>query len=267
MMPRPLSRLLLVAAAVAATLTIAGPAHAAQSVEVKLQDVNSTGAAGTATLTVTGSGDLIVQISSTGLAANLPHLQHLHGSVNGMDYHCPDKATDTNRDGYVSLDEGMPMYGGIFLSLTTTGDTSWTSGLAINRMPVADAHGNLSYERTIPAADLPPGTVAHLEDLHLVQHGVDANRNGRYDLAGLGESTFATSLGVPNIPAEETDPVTCGLMTQAAAVTVPRGGVATGDGSRGVHHPGATYAAGGVLALGALLISVWWRRKAWRAGS
>jgi hypothetical protein len=159
------------------------------------------------------------------------------------------------------------MYGGIFVSLTTTGDTSWTSGLAVNRMPVADAHGNLSYERTIPAADLPPDTVAHLKDLHLVQHGVDANRNGRYDLPGLGESTFAKALGVPNIPAEETDPVTCGLAAQAAAVTLPHGGVATGDGSRGGHQTEAVYAAGGVLAFGALLLSFWWRRKAWRAAS
>ncbi len=261
------SRILLAVSAVAVTVTLARPAYAAESVEVRLQDVDGTGASGTATLTATSAGDLVVQISSTGLTPNLPHLQHLHGSLGGMDFHCPVGATGANGERYVSYDEGTPMYGGIFLSLTTTGDTSWTSGLAINRMPVADAQGNLTYERTIPAADLPAGTIAHLKDLHIVQHGVDANKNGAYDLAGLGESTWAKSLGVPGIPAEETDPVTCGLQAQAAAATFPYGGVATGDGStRGGHRPIAVYAAGGLLVAGAVVVMSRLRRRrsAWR---
>ena len=263
-----LARLLLAVAVAAVTVTFGRPAYAAETVSVRLQDVNNTGASGTATLTVDSAGDLTVQIRSTGLAPNLPHLQHLHGAMNGMAFHCPSRASGQNGDRYVSYDEGMPMYGGIVISLTVTGDTSWTSGLAINRMPVADAQGNLFYQRTIAAADLPAGTVAHLGDLHIVQHGVDANNNGRYDLGGLGESAFARSLGVPNIPAEETDPVTCGLTTQAAAAAVPRGGVATGDGSTRAADRSATgYAAAGVLALGGLALSLWWRRKSWRVSS
>jgi len=252
----------------AVTLAPATPSYAAETVAVSLRDVNATGAAGTATLTVTGGGDLVVRINATGLAPNLPHLQHLHGAATGTGFHCPGQATDRDLDGYISYDEGAPMYGGIFLSLTTTGDTSWTSGLAVNRMPVADAHGNLSYQRTILAADLPAGTVAHLGDLHIVQHGVDANHNGRYDLGGLGESAFARSLGVPNIPAEETDPVTCGLTAQAAAATVPHGGVATGDGStRPAGHPLVNDAAGGLLVAGVLVLVLLRRRTTWRVGS
>ncbi len=238
---------LLAACAVAVTLTLPSPAYAAETVGVKLQDVSGTGADGTAILTATSSGDLIVQITATGLAPNLPHLQHLHGSTRGTGFQCR---------------EGMAMYDAdIFLSLTTTGDTSWTSGLAVDRMPVADAHGDLVYERTIPAADLPPGTIAHLADLHIVQHGIDANHNGRYDLAGLGESAFARSLGVPNIPAEETQPVTCGVTVQAAAAVVPHGGVATGDGSTaGGHRAAVGYAIGVLLVVAAAVIALRWRR-------
>jgi hypothetical protein len=152
------------------------------------------------------------------------------------------------------------MYGGVFVSLTTTGDTTFTSALAINRMPRADAQGNLSYRRTIAAADLPAGTAAHLKDLHIVQHGVDANRNGQYDLAGLGESSFARALGVPNIPEEETDPATCGLPVTAAAADVPTGGVATGDGSRRL-QPSTVYFVGGGTIVLALLIALTNRRR------
>ncbi len=260
------ARLVLALSVVAVAVTLPSPAYAGESVVVALQDVNATGAAGTATLTVTDSGGLTVTIRSTGLTPNLPHAQHLHGVMNGMDTHCPSKATDLDGDGFISTEEGLPMYGGIFISLTTTGDTTWTSGLAINRMPKADAQGNLSYQRTIPAADLPAGTVEHLKDLHIVQHGIDANRNGRYDLAGLGESTFAKSVGVPNIPEEETDPATCGLAATAAAADVPAGGVATGDGSAGTaDHSTAGYAIGGAVILAAFVTAVVRRRQLWRA--
>jgi hypothetical protein len=263
-----LSRLLLAVCVVGVAVTLPNPAYAGESVDIKLQDVNGTGAAGSATLTVTDTGGLTVAIHSTGLTPNLPHAQHLHGAVNGMDTHCPGKATDRNGDGFISTEEGLPMYGGIFISLTTTGDTTWTSGLAINRMPKADAQGNLSYVRTIAAADLPDGTVEHLKDLHIVQHGIDANRNGQYDLAGLGESTFAKSVGVPNIPEEETDPATCGLAAAAAAADRPAGGVATGDGSTatgaGIGST-AIYAIGGTVILVALGTAAVRRRKPWRA--
>jgi len=78
------------------------------------------------------------------------------------------------------------------LSLTTKGDTSPKSGLAIDRMPTADADGNLSCTRTI---ELPAGAGAKLKNLHIVQHGLDANGNDKYDLEALGESSFAKSLG------------------------------------------------------------------------
>jgi hypothetical protein len=85
------------------------------------------------------------------------------------------------------------------IRLTTKGDTTKASGPAVDRMPTADAQGNVTYDRTIPAADLPDGTVENLTDLHVVQHGIDANNNGKYDLEGLGESTLAKLAATPAV--------------------------------------------------------------------
>jgi hypothetical protein len=246
-----LTRALLAVPAAALVLAFPGVAHADESVQVQLQDLNETGATGTATLTATSGGDLKVMIRSKGMTPNSPHAQHVHGAANGMDFHCPDKSADANGNGYVSTEEGLKMYGDIFISLTTTGDTTKASGLAVDRMPKADAKGNLSYERTIPAAELPKGTIEHLKDLHLVQHGIDANKNGTYDMEALGESTFAKSIGVNGIPAEATDPATCGMVSGAAAGSVPAGGVATGDGSTSGGSPMVMWSVAGLALLGA----------------
>jgi hypothetical protein len=222
-------------------------ALADESVQVKLLQLNHSNATGTATLTAMDNGDLKVSIRSSGLVPNAPHAQHLHGSTMGMDFHCPDMSADTNHNGYLTTEEGMPVYGDIFISLTTKGDVSPASGLALDRFPVADAKGNLKYDRTIPAADLPAGTIAHLKDLHIVQHGIDANNNGKYDMGKLGESTLAKTAGISGVPEEATDPALCGMVSGAAAGSVPVGGVATGDGS--TLHDSTVWLAGGGLAL------------------
>ena len=247
-------------AVAALLLAVPTAAYADESVQVKLLQLNHSNASGTATLTAMDDGDLKVSIRSTGLVPNSPHAQHLHGSTGGMDFHCPDQSADTNGNGYVSTEEGMPVYGDIFLSLTTKGDVSKASGLAIDRFPVADAKGNLKYDRTIAAADLPTGTIAHLKDLHIVQHGVDANKNGKYDLAGLGESTLAKSAGLKGIPEEATDPALCGMVSGAAVGSVPVGGVATGDGSTR-STDAIWYGVGGLALLAALGTFVIGRRR------
>ncbi|MEH0985845.1 hypothetical protein [Micromonospora sp. CPCC 205556] len=246
-----LSRALLALPAAALVLAFPGVAHADESVQVTLQDLNETGATGTATLTATSGGDLKIMIRSKGMTPNSPHAQHVHGAANGMDFHCPDKSADANGTGFVSTEEGLKMYGDIFISLTTTGDTTKASGLAVDRMPKADAQGNLTYQRTIPAAELPAGTIEHLKDLHLVQHGIDANDNGKYDMEALGESTFAKSIGVNGIPAEATDPATCGMVSGAAAGSVPAGGVDTGDGSTSDSPSMTLFGVGAFALLGA----------------
>lgn len=260
-----LSRTLLaLPAATVLLLALPTPAQADESVQVKLLDLNNTGASGTATLTATSAGDLKISIRSQGMTPNSPHAQHIHGAANGMDFHCPDKSADKDGNGFVSTEEGLPQYGDIFISLTTTGDTAKASGLAVDRMPTADARGNLSYTRTIAATDLPAGTIEHLKDLHIVQHGIDANKNGKYDLEGLGESTFAKSLGVNGIPAEATDPATCGMVSGAAVGSVPTGGVDTGDGSTSGSQSPWLAGIGGIALLGAVGALIGRRRLAAR---
>ena len=249
---------------VAATLLLLAPAPAMadESVQVELLELNKSGATGTATLTALDNGDLKISVRSTGMVPGSPHAQHLHGSTDGMDFHCPDASADTDGNGYVSTEEGMPSYGDIFVSLTTKGDTSRASGLAVDRMPAADSRGVVTYNRTIAGADLPPGTVDHLKDLHVVQHGIDANDNGKYDLEALGESTLAKSSGLNGIPEEATDPALCGMVAGAAAGSVPVGGVATGDGStRSTAAP--WYGAGGLALLTAFGILVFSRRRSY----
>ncbi|KGN31535.1 hypothetical protein N802_03970 [Knoellia sinensis KCTC 19936] len=239
-----------------ALLLLAGATGAsADEFDMKLTDTmgNKSGSSSTAQLTVEGDS-LSIKITGQGFTPNSPHAQHFHGSFSdAKKFTCPDSSADADGDGQVNTEEGLPAYGDIVLSLTTSGDTSPESGLAIDRMPTADAAGNLSYERTI---ELPAGAGAKLKNLHVVQHGLDANGNDKYDLEALGESSFAKSLGVDGIPEEATNPATCGTVTGASTGEMPQGGVDTGDGTTGgTEAVGAFGLAGAAFAAagGALL--------------
>ena len=240
------------AAAVPAALLLglagAGTANADESYTLNLTDTmsNKSGSRATANVTLDGNS-MTVSIKGTGFTPEMPHAQHFHGSFDSnKDFTCPTSSADADGDGQVNTEEGLPMYGDVMISLTTGGDTSPASGLAVDRMPVADADGNLSYERTI---QLPDGAGDKLRNLHIVQHGLDANGNDKYDLDALGESTFAKSLGVDGIPEEATNPATCGTVSGAAAGAAPTGGVETGVGSTdGVESPALFGLAAAALA-------------------
>jgi len=226
-----------------------GHSGSGDSVTVMMNPMKGEDAEGTATLTKTDDGGLRVKIEVSDMVPGQPHAQHIHGDTSGTNFTCPGPERDEDGDGFLTTEEGLPDYGGVFISLTTKGDTSAKSGLAVDRMPVADDDGNLSYERTLDADELPEGTLDNLENLHIVQHGVDANDNDEYDEEGLGVSTFAESLGVEGIPEEATNPATCGMVT-------PSGGVETGGadqaqlGSAGLVGSGAALLA----AAGALFV-------------
>lgn len=235
-------------------LLLVQPAHA-DTVNFTLDEFNDSGAQATATITSNDDGSLKVEINGSGFTPNSPHAQHIHGSAESQQFFCPGQETDANGDGQVATEEGVAQYGDVMVSLTTKGDASADSGLAVERMPVADGSGNLSYSRTIPAAQIPDGIVENLENLHIVQHGLDVNGNDKYDADALGESVFAKSLGVNGIPEEATNPATCGEVT-------PTGGVETGgSGTDGVEGTGLL-ALGGTGLLGAAFLMVLRRRTA-----
>ncbi|HET9861785.1 MAG TPA: hypothetical protein VFQ19_18580 [Nocardioidaceae bacterium] len=225
----------------AVPLMFAAPAHA-DTVNFNLDELNGSGANATASITSNADGSLTVDITGSGFTPNAPHAQHIHGSPTG-NFFCPTASADKNGDGQVATEEGVAQYGGVMVSLTTKGDASADSGLAVDRMPVADASGNLDYQRTIPASDIPEGVAENLANLHIVQHGLDVNGNDKYDLEALGESVFAKSLGLDGIPEEATNPATCGEVA-------PAGAVETGAGSTSGAENVPLMAFGGVALLG-----------------
>ena len=150
-------------------------------------------------------GDYVtVTVTGKRSAPGLVHAQHIHGP--GL-HECPTIGADANHDGLIDTSEGLPDYGPIVVSLTTTGDTSPKSGLAVDRFPVADANGNYTYERKLHVGDEIPMAIAdHLTDFHVVSHGIDTNHNGAYDFS-KGPSDLD-----PTLPQEATVPASCGLI-------------------------------------------------------
>lgn len=244
----------LVLAVAALSMAVCGPALADTTVTAQLHEINHSGVHGTATLTAHDDGSLTVVIHGSGYVPGLPHAQHIHGSFGGRHFMCPTMKNDTNGDGVLTNEEGSGEYGTIFLALTTEGDTSPKNALNTARMPVADASGRISYRRTIPAADVPDALLHHLSEVHVVQHGIDANNNDKYDLAGLGVSTFAKNLGLGTVPEEATDPASCGVLTGAMAGVPPHGGVETGGGPGGRVDLAMAGLGGLLVALSAVLL-------------
>ena len=193
--------------AVAASLSLASVAFAQGTTaqgyfEADLNPLNGSGAEGHAFLQKDGR-QLTTRILTEGMAPKLPHAQHIHGMAQAIS-ECPTLAADDDGDGLVNTAEGLPSYGPIAASLTTRGDTSPDSALAVSRFPVADSAGFLTYQRTFSV----PGEVArNLGKFAIVQHGVDLNHNGRYDFKSAGPSELD-----PSLPQEATIPANCGVI-------------------------------------------------------
>ena len=231
-------------------------AAADTTVKAKLVEQNGSGVSGTVSLTALSDGGLKVVIHSQGLVPGQPHAQHIHGSAHGGHFGCPTlEKNDTDGDGVLTNEEATGEYGTVFLALTTSGGATPQDGLAVDRMPVADSKGRLDYERTLSADVVPDGLLEHLSSVHVVQHGIDANNNDKYDVEALGVSTFADSLGMPNVPEEATDPASCGVVQGAGMTGQPRGGVETG-GASGPDLNAPLAAAGAALLLLSAIFAV-----------
>jgi hypothetical protein len=173
---------------------------------VQPTEVPGSRASGTTRVTALPNGKVQVKVEARGLSPNLPHAMHLHGVAGAADDQgCPGPA-QAGADGVVTVVDGIPFYGGILASLTTTGDTTAASALALDRFPVADADGNLSYSRTFRNAD----AYAEAGSVQVVVHGIDVDGSGTY---AFDESDPYASRGSsldPSIPLEVTVPVLCG---------------------------------------------------------
>ncbi len=201
-----------------------GKASKTVSLQANLTELNFSGVSGTATATVKNQKIEDIAVNATGLEPDAPHAIHIHYGDDARN-ECPTMAEATNvrldaaMTPRLSTADGLPAYGPIVVSLTTTGDTSPASGLALDRFPVSMG-GNLSYNRSnIEFTDVAgtgyqgTGTAKQIADSIregegvLVIHGNDYNDNGTYDFESAGESELD-----PALPAEGTDPTACGVL-------------------------------------------------------
>jgi len=221
-------------------MSTASAHEGASSYQADLASVNGSGVSGTGMVTLDGN-TATVTIEASGLLAGAPHAQHFHIGALGT---CPSDGLedDADKDGFVSVTEAAKYYGAIGTSLTTQGDTSPDSGLAVDRFPTAEG-GSLSYDRTFEVTDdvhkaFEAGTAV------LVLHGVDKDGSGAYD------GDIKSDLD-PSLPMEATAPAACGGLQVAQMGTAPSGGAETGAGSTAGVENQAAIGVGALAAVGA----------------
>ena len=189
------------------------------SLTANLTELNGSGASGTATAVVRNQRIKHIEVHATGLTPDAPHAQHIHYGQQALN-ECPTLALDADGDGRLNTVEGVPAYGPVVVSLTTRGDTSPASLLAVDRFPVV-AGGVLDYSRdNIEFTDVAVtgyaggnGTAKQIADSIrdgegvVVIHGLDYDNDGSYSFSAEGASELD-----PSLPAEATDPAACGVL-------------------------------------------------------
>jgi hypothetical protein len=239
-----------------ALLAFAGPASAADgSAQAELAPIAGQpveGASGQGMVEISGT-TLSFTLAAQGLLADSPHAAHIHFGADAR-HECPTEADnngeaaadETNPETHFTTTEGAPAYGEIVVSLTTEGDTSPESGLAVDRFGVGDdfeySRGDVEVSEDVASAILAGQAV-------VVVHGVDYDGDGAYSAGDRGMSDLD-----PSLPGEATDPAICGVLSASQMGGMPSGGVETGAGSTtGTENigligagVGAVAAAGGV---------------------
>ena len=177
----------------------AGSAHT----HADLTPLNNSGVVGDADAYV-DHGKLELDLDARHLLRGMPHAEHIHFGTQARQ-ECPSVRDDSNHDHRLNTAEGIPAYGPVKVSLTTRGDTSPKSTLAVKRYPLAK-DGTIHYNRKgIDVSPRVARAIRHGKAV-LVIHGIDYNGNGKYDFSA-GRSELD-----PSLPAEATDPVTCGVL-------------------------------------------------------
>ena len=173
-------------------------------VDGRLNTLNNSGASGHAHVRA-DHRRLKVDVDVRHVLKGQPHAMHIHYG-NKARNECPTVGKDdTNGDFRIETVEGAPAYGPVRVSLTTSGDTSAKSVLAIDRFPTAPK-GAIHYDRHTKTSKNVARGVRQGEAV-VVVHGVDYNGNGKYDFRGGGKSDLD-----PSLPAEATDPAACGVL-------------------------------------------------------
>lgn len=183
--------------------------------KAKLHALNNSGVTGTSKVTVDGR-QLDISVDARGLLRDMPHAQHIHFGQKA-DNECPTVRADDNGDHRLNTAEGQPDYGAIRVSLTENGPTGAKSGLAVDRFPTAP-DGEIHYDRNTDTRERVARGIARGEAV-VVVHGIDYNQNRKYDFDGAGRSEL-----LPTVPAEATDPVSCGVLKPVQPLPSPPSG-------------------------------------------
>lgn len=226
-------------------LISAAPAQAADATtyQATLNPLNHQTGSGTAMVWVKGD-QLTVQVKYSGLASTFqskpfPHAQHIH--INGMGQ-CPSGlADDKDGDGVVSTPEAGSDYGAIGASLTTSGDTSPKSALAVTRFPGGSSN---DYSRTFTVSQ---DVLSNLQSgkAVVVVHGADPTTLPKK--AQSEKSPLDSSL-----PLAATAPALCGTLTASQMGAMPSGPANTGGGSTAGVEDTTQIALGSAALLAAL---------------
>lgn len=216
------------------------------------------GGDGSATATIDLDGTTAaISISGSGFFDGFPHAIHIHGEPGGTNV-CPplnpgddgfsDAASTTLEDGteVLSVADGAPFYGGVAVSLTTEGDTTPDSALAVDRFPTA---GSIDYSRTI---ELPAEIADDLDSLHIVVHALDLNGDGEIGPVLDEDGEEVPSSLDPELPIEATAPAACGQVSFAGGADGDPVRVDTGAGGTAVDTTVRDTTLAGTLALAAL---------------
>lgn len=176
-----------------------GASDGHQNFQAILTPLNGTDAYGVATGTVWRNDWAHFHIVVKNVI-NAPHAQHIHFGTAAA-HECPATSADANGDGIVDTSEGGSAYGPVQTSLTTSGDTSAASTLAVDRFPTY-ANGTI-YDRTFHlTSDQAQAIRSGLSAV--VIHGIDTiQKDGKYDGAPMSDLD-------PSLPQEATAPAACG---------------------------------------------------------
>ena len=188
---------------------VAPEAEPSNTTRATLAPLNNSGVNGRADVVVVDGKKVRVDLNARRLLKGVPHAQHIHFGSRAR-HECPTVRDDDNADHRLNTAEGQPAYGPVRVSLTTRGDTSPDSTLAVKRFPTAPK-GRVDYDRKGIEVSKKVARAIRRGNAVVVLHGIDYNGNGEYDF-DAGESELD-----PSLPAEATDPVSCGVLHPVAA--------------------------------------------------
>lgn len=187
-------------------LALAGPTY----YHTTFTTLNNSHVTGTASLTLDmAANTLLVNINATGLQANEPHPQHIHGTFdtagNPSQAATPTLAVDApinggNGDGVIELGEGATTYGAILIPLTSP------PGGALSGFPTSP-DGSINFTQLYNLADsstyaagFNASSLFPLNFREIVIHGMDApidlTDGGVFYAAGTYDPVLPLASGV-----------------------------------------------------------------------